>query len=47
MLGARMAFAAAGADFKFIAQLNHRRHAIFHGLTDFSIGNVVAYTDNH
>jgi hypothetical protein len=46
-LGARVTFAAARADFQLVTQLRHRRHAAFDGLADFSVRNVVAYTDNH
>ena len=47
LLGAGMAFAAAGAYVKIFAQLGHGCHAGIHGMPDFAIGNVIANTHNH
>jgi hypothetical protein len=47
LLGARMAFAAAGADVEMLTQFDHRRHAGVDGFADLAIGNVVADTDDH
>lgn len=46
-LGAGMAFAAAGADIEVLAQVGQRGHAILGSLTDFSVGDVIANTDDH
>jgi len=47
-LGAGMAFAAAGANTKFLAQLRHRREASgLHRPADFAFRDVVADTDDH
>ena len=39
--------AAHGADAQFLAQFGHRRDAQFGRLADFTVGDVVADTDDH
>lgn len=47
LLCMRMTFAAACADAEMVPQLRHRGDAGVHGLTDCTIGNVIADTDDH
>ncbi len=47
LLGARVAFAATGSYIEVCAQVGKGSHALIDRLADFTIGDVVAYTDNH
>ena len=47
LLGTAVAFAAAGADAEFIAQLQHATQAQLHGLPDFAVRHIVADTNDH